>query len=133
MTSLPFIALALLHFGNLWGLYFLITAAPKFMSEVLGFNLAQAGILASLPYLARLFSGFVFGQVGDSVRSKGLMTVTQIRKSFCLFCKYHFFAKHIHAVDVLNSIPFFQRTLFLDCVCLDWLTLAIIHTGVWLS
>lgn len=88
MTSLPFIALVLLHYGNLWGLYFLITAAPKFMSEVLGFNLAQAGILASLPYLARLFSGFVFGQIGDSVRSKGLLTTTQIRKSFCLFCKY---------------------------------------------
>lgn len=93
MTSLPFIALALLHYGNLWGLYFLITAAPKFMSEVLGFNLAQAGILASLPYLARLFSGFIFGQIGDSVRSKGLMSATQIRKSFCLFCKYWPLAK----------------------------------------
>ncbi|KFB47840.1 hypothetical protein ZHAS_00015886 [Anopheles sinensis] len=33
-TSLPFLALLVLHFGNLWGLYFLITAAPKFMSEV---------------------------------------------------------------------------------------------------
>lgn len=33
-TSLPFISLLILHYGNLWGLYFLLTAAPKFMSEV---------------------------------------------------------------------------------------------------
>lgn len=88
ITSIPFLALTLLHFGNLWGLYFLITAAPKFMSEVLGFNLAQAGVLASLPYLARLFSGFIFGTIGDALRKSDTMSVTAIRKSFCLFCEY---------------------------------------------
>lgn len=88
MTSLPFLALMVLHYGNLWGLYFLITAAPKFMSEVLGFNLAQAGFLASLPYLARLFAGFVFGSIGDTLRGNHIMSVTMIRKSFCLFCMY---------------------------------------------
>lgn len=34
LISLPFWSLMLLHFGNVYGLYFLITAAPKFMSEV---------------------------------------------------------------------------------------------------
>lgn len=38
-TSPPFLALLVLHFGNLWGLYFLITAAPKFMSEVSPLNI----------------------------------------------------------------------------------------------
>lgn len=88
LTSLPFLALMVLHYGNLWGLYFLITAAPTFMNEVLGFNLAHAGILASLPYLARLFAGFIFGSIGDSLRGNQMMSVTMIRKSFCLFCKY---------------------------------------------
>uniref|UniRef100_A0A182K207 Major facilitator superfamily (MFS) profile domain-containing protein n=1 Tax=Anopheles christyi TaxID=43041 RepID=A0A182K207_9DIPT len=64
-TSPPFLALLVLHFGNLWGLYFLITAAPKFMSEVLGFKLAKAGFLAALPYLARSIAAFLFGTVGD--------------------------------------------------------------------
>ncbi|XP_055314147.1 sialin-like isoform X2 [Sitodiplosis mosellana] len=85
LTSVPFLALTVLHYGNLWGLYFLITAAPKFMSEVLGFNIAQAGILASLPYLARLFSGFIFGSIGDALTKSEVMSVTSIRKSFCLF------------------------------------------------
>lgn len=34
MTSLPFLALNVLHYGNMWGMFFLLTAAPKFMSEV---------------------------------------------------------------------------------------------------
>lgn len=56
---------------------------------MLGFNIAQAGVLASLPYLARLFSGFVFGIIGDALTKSGMMSVTAIRKSFCLFCKYY--------------------------------------------
>lgn len=55
--------------------------------KVLGFNIAQAGVLASLPYLARLFCGFVFGTIGDSLTKAEVMAVTTIRKSFCLFCK----------------------------------------------
>uniref|UniRef100_A0A182S8R8 Major facilitator superfamily (MFS) profile domain-containing protein n=1 Tax=Anopheles maculatus TaxID=74869 RepID=A0A182S8R8_9DIPT len=84
-TSLPFLALLVLHFGNLWGLYFLITAAPKFMSEVLGFKLAKAGFLAALPYLARSLAAFLFGTIGDMLRKKSIMGVTAIRKSFCIF------------------------------------------------
>ncbi|XP_063709262.1 sialin-like [Culicoides brevitarsis] len=85
LTSIPFWALIILHFGNNWGLYFLLTAAPKFMSEVLGFKLSKAGYLAALPYLARLLSGFVFGSVGDYVRSKKIMSVTANRKFFVIF------------------------------------------------
>lgn len=96
MASLPFYSLLILHYGNLWGLYFLLTAAPKFMSEVLGFSLAKAGFLASLPYLARLFAGFIFGAIGDLIRKKEIMSVTTIRKFFCIFCKY--ICKHISAL-----------------------------------
>lgn len=87
LVSLPFLSFMLLHYGSLWGLYFLITAAPKFMSEVLGFSLATAGFLASLPYLARMTFGFVFGSIGDSIRARHLMSVTMIRKWFCVFCE----------------------------------------------
>lgn len=76
----------ILHYGSLWGLYFLLTAAPKFMNEALGFNLAKAGFLSSLPYLARLLSGFAFGAIGDLLRKKNKFSVTTIRKSFTLFC-----------------------------------------------
>lgn len=91
MTSVPFWALTVLHFGSNWGLYFLSTAAPKFMNEVLGFKLAAAGFLSALPYLARLLAGFMFGSIGDFVRQKGWFSVTATRKFFTLFCKFSFF------------------------------------------
>ncbi|XP_049826833.1 sialin isoform X2 [Aethina tumida] len=83
--SVPFLALIVLHFGNLWGLFFLMTAGPNFMSSVLGFDLGHTGILAALPYLARLIFGFVFGSIGDQIRKKNWMTTTTTRKSFVLF------------------------------------------------
>lgn len=87
LTSLPFLSLMLLHYGNLWGLFFLMTAAPKFMSEVLHFNLANTGILSSLPSLARLLAGFMFGAIGDRLRRNASMDLTLMRKVFCTFCK----------------------------------------------
>lgn len=86
VTSVPFWSLLILHYGNLWGLYFLITAAPKYMNEILHFNLTKAGILSSLPYLARMIAGFIFGSIGDYIRAKNLLSVTAIRKVFIIFC-----------------------------------------------
>ncbi|CAH1103007.1 unnamed protein product [Psylliodes chrysocephalus] len=83
--TVPFWALLVLHFGNLWGLFFLMTAGPNFMSSVLGFTLGHTGILAALPYLARLIFGILFGQLGDFILRKNFMTKTKIRKSFIFF------------------------------------------------
>lgn len=87
-SSVPFWALNILHFGNLWGLNFLITAGPKFMSEVLGFNLGHSGALAAVPYLTRMLAGLMFGFIGDTIRKKKLMSTTSIRKWFILVCKF---------------------------------------------
>lgn len=87
LTSIPFWALLILHYGNLWGLYFLITAAPMFLNTVLGFDLAHAGFLAALPYLARLIFGFMFGSIGDVVRGKNVLSITSIRKLFTISCE----------------------------------------------
>ncbi|XP_023015544.2 sialin [Leptinotarsa decemlineata] len=83
--SVPFWTLIILHFGNLWGLFFLMTAGPNFLSSVLGFTLGHTGFLAALPYFARLIFGFLFGQLGDLIIRKSWMNKTMIRKSFVLF------------------------------------------------
>lgn len=86
--SVPFWALNVLHFGSCWGLYFLMTAGPKFISEVLGFNLGKSGVLASLPYLARMLFGFGFGWIGDFIRKNQWMSVTSTRKFFVIFSHF---------------------------------------------
>lgn len=87
LTSVPFIALLILHFGNLFGLFFLITATPRFMTEVLGFRLTNAGCISSIPYLMRIIFGFLFGWVGDYQRRNKVLNVTVIRKFYCIFCE----------------------------------------------
>ncbi|XP_073961716.1 sialin-like isoform X1 [Choristoneura fumiferana] len=85
VTSLPFLAMVVLHYGNLWGLYFIMTVGPKFVSSVLGFQLAAAGVISALPYLARLLLSAIFGVIGDCILARNLMSTTRIRKFFCLF------------------------------------------------
>lgn len=87
MKSMPFYALLLLHFSDVWGVSFLLTSAPMFMSQVLDFDLKGAGFASSLPYIARLIFGFVFGLIGDYFVSRGVGS-TKIRKVFCIFCEY---------------------------------------------
>lgn len=100
--SVPFLSLLVLHYGNLWGLFFLLTIAPQYMSDALHFDLKKAGILSSLPHLARFLCGFVFGWIGDCLRRKHL-NQTRMRKSFCIF-------SHIIPGLLLFGIPYIQDT-----------------------
>ncbi|KAL3272557.1 hypothetical protein HHI36_014028 [Cryptolaemus montrouzieri] len=81
-TSLPVLAFIIAHFGNGWGLFFLMTSGPKYMSTVLGFNLGSSGFLSAMPYLARMLFGLVFGFIGDTIRKNKWMATTTVRKSF---------------------------------------------------
>lgn len=87
LTSIPALSLILLQYGNLWGFLFLVTGAPKFMNEILGFSLAKAGFLASLPYICRWLGGIVFALLMDHLRQKQFMTLMNLRRLFCVFCK----------------------------------------------
>lgn len=111
--SVPFWALVVLHFGNMWGVSLLLTSGPMFMSEALGFNIKKSGGLASLPYLARLIFGIIFGSIGDFLRKKNVMTPTVMRKSFVTFCK---FCLNTAKKTCFHILFFFsQHTLYLPC------------------
>lgn len=90
LLSVPYWALIILHYGSLWGLFFLLTTAPEFMNKVLKFDLTNSGVLASLPHLARFLAGFGFGYIGDVLRLRQWMSPTAIRKVFTIFCKCSF-------------------------------------------
>ncbi|XP_050079516.1 putative inorganic phosphate cotransporter [Anopheles maculipalpis] len=111
VTSVPFIALILSHYSSFWGLNFFVTQAPKFINEVLGFNLTNAGFLSSLPYLARMFSGFFFGYIGDWLRRREFMTVTALRKSFIVF-------SHFLPGAFLIALPFIAQDPIVTVSCI---------------
>ncbi|XP_064213438.1 putative inorganic phosphate cotransporter isoform X2 [Tribolium castaneum] len=86
--NFPFWALAIAQLGNLWGLNLIITYAPKFMAETLGFNIKASAGLAALPYIGRLIGSNIFGIIGDFMRKKDIMSVTKIRKFFIIFSHF---------------------------------------------
>ncbi|XP_073813936.1 sialin [Musca autumnalis] len=118
-VSLPFWSLLLLHYGSMWGLFFLITATPKFLSEVLGFNLSSAGFLSSLPHLARLICAFGFGALADMIRKKNWLSVTKMRKCFCL-------PSHIIPGILLVILAFFGKDPY---VCVAIMTISLGFNG----
>lgn len=87
LKSPPFYALLFLHFSDVWGVFFLLTSAPMFMNQVLKFDIKNAGLVSSLPYIARLICGIAFGLFGDYLMSRGI-GATKIRKLFCIFCEF---------------------------------------------
>nr|CAD7569082.1 unnamed protein product [Timema californicum] len=83
-TSFRFWVLIISHTGSLAGLIFLQSLAPKYMNDVLGYNIRESGGLSSLPYLARLLLGLVFSLVADWLLAKEKMTTWGIRRWFTI-------------------------------------------------
>ncbi|KAK9888045.1 hypothetical protein WA026_000321 [Henosepilachna vigintioctopunctata] len=71
-TSVPFLALIIAQFGNLYGLFMSLTASPQFLKRVLNFDLKKSAFIAALPQMTRLICGFVFGYINDLLLKRGV-------------------------------------------------------------
>ncbi|KAI5652005.1 major facilitator superfamily domain-containing protein [Phthorimaea operculella] len=65
VRSVPVWALLFAAVGHDWGYYTMVTDLPKYMTDVLKFNIAATGTLTAIPYLAMWISSFIFGWVCD--------------------------------------------------------------------
>lgn len=84
-TNYHYLALLTLHFGNDWGLYFILNEAPKFVSEGLHYDSKQAGMASGVPGLFRQLGGLIFGPAGDYLRQKEIMSLMNLRRGFVVF------------------------------------------------
>ena len=82
-TSRPFWACAVTHCAANWGFYTLLTCLPKYMRDVLQFDMTQNGILSSLPYIATWLLMTGGGQLADWLRAPHRLQTTTVRKLFC--------------------------------------------------
>ncbi|XP_074027010.1 sialin [Leptinotarsa decemlineata] len=81
-TSMPVWAITVSHFSENWGFYTLLTQLPKFMKGVLDMKLNAAGFLSALPYLAMAIMTQFSGHLADWFLVKGILTTTQVRRTF---------------------------------------------------
>ena len=84
-TSRAVWALAIAQFADAWGYYTLMTCLPKYMHDVLQFDMTQNGILSGLPYIVSWLVMIGGGQLADwliAPQPHRLQTGT-VRKLFC--------------------------------------------------
>lgn len=76
------IALIFAQIGHDWGFYVMSTYLPKYMDNVLKFNIRKAGFFASLPSLSMWIISLSSGCLGDVLINRGVMKITFARKFF---------------------------------------------------
>ncbi|XP_025837209.1 putative inorganic phosphate cotransporter isoform X2 [Agrilus planipennis] len=82
LTSVPVWALIAAQIGHDWGNYAMVTDLPKYMSDVLNFNVTQNGLWSSLPYVVMWIVSMVFGWFCDWHITKGYTGITFARKFY---------------------------------------------------
>ncbi|KAJ9573903.1 hypothetical protein L9F63_008702 [Diploptera punctata] len=82
LTSPPVWSIVMAHFSENWGFYTLLTQLPSFMKDTLEFQLEKTGFMSALPYLVMAIVLQFAGHLADWLRSKGILTTTQVRKLF---------------------------------------------------
>eukprot|EP00918_Siedleckia_nematoides_P046063 GHVU01100961.1.p1 GENE.GHVU01100961.1~~GHVU01100961.1.p1 ORF type:complete len:789 (+),score=51.77 GHVU01100961.1:92-2458(+) len=80
MTSVPFIAIVFSSFTSEWGLYTFEVTMPKYMKEILMFDIRSNGVFLAIPYIAMLVTIILSGIWSDQLRRKGVLGTTVTRK-----------------------------------------------------
>lgn len=79
-TSLPFISLIVVHCGQNWGFWTLMTEMPSYMKQVLGVDIKANGVMSAMPYLAMYLLSFPMGFLSDYILRKNWLSITACRK-----------------------------------------------------
>ncbi|KAM9510570.1 LOW QUALITY PROTEIN: vesicular glutamate transporter 1-like, partial [Guaruba guarouba] len=79
-TSPPVYAIIVANFCRSWTFYLLLISQPAYFEEVFGLDISQVGLLSALPHLVMTIVVPIGGQVADFLRSRGIMSTTNVRK-----------------------------------------------------
>lgn len=82
LRSVPLWALILAGIGHDWGYFTMVTDLPKYMTDVLKFNIKATGILSALPYISMWIAAFFFGLLCDFCTKKGYHSIKNARKIY---------------------------------------------------
>ncbi|CAB3224045.1 unnamed protein product [Arctia plantaginis] len=80
--SIPLWALIIAAIGHDWGYFTMVTDLPKYMTDVLKFNIKSTGYLSSLPYVAMWVASFIFGMLCDFCIKRGYHSISSARKIY---------------------------------------------------
>ncbi|XP_075973406.1 putative inorganic phosphate cotransporter [Anticarsia gemmatalis] len=82
LRSVPLWSLIIAGIGHDWGYFTMVTDLPKYMTDVLKFNIKATGILSALPYVAMWIASFFFGLLCDFCVKRGYHNIKNARKIY---------------------------------------------------
>ncbi|KAJ8913208.1 hypothetical protein NQ315_016150 [Exocentrus adspersus] len=82
LTSWPIWALVVAQIGHDWGFFTMVTDLPKYMKDVLHFNVKENGVWSSVPYIFMWLVSMSSGWLCDWLISKKGLSLTTARKTF---------------------------------------------------
>ncbi|XP_077285026.1 putative inorganic phosphate cotransporter isoform X2 [Arctopsyche grandis] len=82
LTCVPLWALVCAQVGHDWGYFTMVTDLPKYMTDVLGFDVLKTGVMATLPYIVMWITSITFGIICDYCIKHEHLSVTNARKIF---------------------------------------------------
>ncbi|KAK0416444.1 hypothetical protein QR680_012488 [Steinernema hermaphroditum] len=82
LTSGPVWAIVVCNFCRSWSFFLLLGNQLTYMSDVLGMQIHDSGLISALPQLLLALSVLSSGQIADYLRSRGKMSTTMVRKMF---------------------------------------------------
>ncbi|KAG8313437.1 hypothetical protein J6590_001905 [Homalodisca vitripennis] len=80
LTSGPVWAVHASSFGYLWSYWTFVTMLPNYFSHVLGFDIKNNGLIASLPYLLKCFLILAISWITDFTTSRNIIPLGVSRK-----------------------------------------------------
>ncbi|KAJ1519481.1 hypothetical protein ONE63_004767 [Megalurothrips usitatus] len=81
-TSMPVYAIIVANFCRSWNFYMLVLFQAAFLHERFNLEIAETGLLGSLPHLLMTIIVPSGGQLADYLRRRKIMTTTMVRKTF---------------------------------------------------
>ncbi|XP_077285427.1 sialin-like [Arctopsyche grandis] len=82
LLSIPLWSIVIAAIGHDWGYFTIVTDLPKYMTEVLKFNISSTGLLAALPYAVMWITSMIFGSICDLLIKKGYISIKNSRKLY---------------------------------------------------
>ncbi|XP_042857342.1 sialin-like [Penaeus japonicus] len=80
LTSAPVWGIMIIHFGQNWGFYTLLTELPTYLKNIQHFDMKSNGVISSLPYLVMWIFSLLFSSLMDKLLSAGKLTTLNVRR-----------------------------------------------------
>ncbi|KAK2088910.1 hypothetical protein P7K49_034817 [Saguinus oedipus] len=77
---MPVYAIIVANFCRSWTFYLLLISQPAYFEEVFGFEISKVGLVSALPHLVMTIIVPIGGQIADFLRSRRIMSTTNVRK-----------------------------------------------------